>query len=73
MNVAFTVIAMPVRTCAMVRRWLRRSTHASHPGVFTREELFPFRFASPPLSQLASQQRHGIMRKGRSKKNDVPY
>jgi hypothetical protein len=47
--------------------------HASHPGLFTREELFPFRFASPPSSQLASQQRHGIMRKSRSKKNDVPY
>ena len=47
--------------------------HASHPGVFTREELFPFRFASPPSSQLASQQRHGIMRKSRSKKNDAPY
>jgi hypothetical protein len=43
--------------------------HASHPGVFTRENLFPFRMASPPPSQLASQQRHGIMRKSRSKKN----
>jgi hypothetical protein len=44
--------------------------HASHPDVFTREDLFPFRLASPPPSQLASQQRHGIMRKSRSKKND---
>ncbi len=44
--------------------------HASHPGVFTREDLFPFRMASPPPSQLASQQRHGIMLKSRSKKND---
>ncbi len=44
--------------------------HASHPGIFTREDLFPFRMASPPPSQLASQQRHGIMRKSRSKKND---
>jgi hypothetical protein len=44
--------------------------HASHPGVFTREDLFPFRMASPPPSQLASQQRHAIMRKSRSKKND---
>ena len=44
--------------------------HTSHPGVFTREDLFPFRMASPPPSQLASQQRHGIMRKSRSKKND---
>jgi hypothetical protein len=44
--------------------------HASHPGVFTRENLFPYRMASPPPSQLASQQRHGIMRKSRSKKHD---
>ncbi len=44
--------------------------HASHPGVFTHEDLFPFRMASPPPSQLASQQRHSIMRKSRSKKND---
>jgi len=44
--------------------------HASHPGVFTREDLFPFRMASPPPSQLASQQRHGIMRKRKKKKND---
>lgn len=44
--------------------------HTSHPGVFTREDLFPFRMASPPPSQLASQQRHGIMRKSRSKKNE---
>jgi hypothetical protein len=43
--------------------------HASHPGVFRREDLFPFRFASPPASQLESQQRHVIMRKSRSKKN----
>lgn len=44
--------------------------HASHPGVFSRDDLFPFRFASPPESQLDSQQRHIIMRKSRSKKND---
>ena len=46
--------------------------HASHPGVFTREALFPFRMSLAPPSQLASQQRHGIMRKSRSKKNNVP-
>ena len=45
--------------------------HASHPGVFSREDLFPFRFAQPPASQLESQQRHVIMRKSRSKKNDA--
>jgi hypothetical protein len=45
--------------------------HASHPRVFSREDLFPFRFASPPPSQVAAQQRHAIMRQGRSKKNDA--
>ena len=45
--------------------------HVSHPGVFSREALFPFRFASPPPSQVAAQQRHVIMRQSRSKKNDV--
>ena len=45
--------------------------HVSHPGVFSREDLFPFRFASPPPSQVAAQQRHVIMRQSRSKKNDA--
>jgi len=45
--------------------------HASHPRVFSREDLFPFRFASPPPSQVAAQQRHAIMRQSRSKKNDA--
>jgi hypothetical protein len=44
--------------------------HANHPGVFTREELAPFEMATAPPSQLESQQRHGIMRKSRSQKND---
>jgi len=43
--------------------------HVSHPGPFTRDDLFPFRLAPSPPSQIASQQRHRIMRKGRSKKN----
>ena len=45
-------------------------SHSSHPGVFHREDLFAFRTASVPPSQLSSQQRHGIMRKSRSKKNE---
>ena len=45
--------------------------HASHPRVFSREDLFPFRFASPPPSQVAAKQRHVIMRQSRSKKNDA--
>jgi hypothetical protein len=47
---------------------LTLDAHLRHPGVFTREDLFPFRTASAPPSQLASQQRHRIMRKARSKK-----
>jgi len=43
--------------------------HASHPAVFSREDLFPFRFASAPSSQLAAQHRHAIMRQSSSKKN----
>lgn len=39
--------------------------HVSHPGVFTRQDLFPFRMASAPPCQLEAQQRHTIMMKGR--------
>jgi hypothetical protein len=42
--------------------------HVSHPRVFSQEDLFTFRFASAPSSQLASQQRHVIMRQSQSKK-----
>ncbi len=42
--------------------------HAQHPGVFTEEELAGFATATAPDSQLASQQRHGVMKKARSKK-----
>jgi hypothetical protein len=44
--------------------------HAHHQSVFTREDLSRFATATAPPSQIASQQRHGIMQKGRSKKND---
>lgn len=44
--------------------------HANHPGVFTRKELSPFEAATTPPSQIASQQRHGIMAKSRSKKSE---
>jgi len=44
--------------------------HAQHPGVYTREDLSRFASATAPPSQIASQQRNGIMKKGRSKKND---
>ena len=44
--------------------------HARHPGIFKREDLSQFATATAPPSQLASEQRHGIMKKARSKKND---
>jgi len=43
--------------------------HAQHPGVFTEQELANFANATAPISQLASEQRHGVMKKARSKKN----
>jgi len=47
--------------------------HAQHPGVFTAQDLAGFATASAPTSQLASQQRHGVMKKARSKKaNPAP-
>ena len=44
--------------------------HAQHPGVFTEQDLVEFSTATTPASQLASQQRHGVMQKSRSKKNE---
>lgn len=46
--------------------------HAAHPDAFSREDLSPFETATAPPSQLASQQRHAIMRKSRSKKKAHP-
>jgi hypothetical protein len=44
--------------------------HAQHPGVFTEQDLTGFATAAAPASQLASQQRHGVMKKARSKKKN---
>lgn len=44
--------------------------HSGHPGVFTKDELVGFAKATAPASQLASQQRHGVMKKARSKKTN---
>lgn len=44
--------------------------HAQHPGVFTEEDLIGFATATAPASQIASQQRHGVMQKARSKKTN---
>ena len=45
--------------------------HALHPGVFTEADLTGFATATAPESQLASQQRHGVMKKARSKKKKI--
>ena len=42
--------------------------HALHPGVFTEADLTGFATATAPESQLASQQRHGVMKKPVQKK-----
>ena len=44
--------------------------HAQHPGVFRERDLTRFANATAPVSQLASQERHKIMKKSRSKKNE---
>lgn len=46
--------------------------HAQHPGIFTEQDLTRFCTATAPASQLASQQRHGVMQKSRSKKKSHP-
>jgi len=47
--------------------------HAKHPSVFTRDDLSRFTSATIPTSQVESEQRHRIMKKGRSKKNEPSY
>ncbi len=44
--------------------------HAQHSDVFSEQELTRFVGATAPASQLASQERHKIMKKSRSKKNE---
>lgn len=41
--------------------------HLRHPEPFTVSDLLPYRKATPPLSEQASQARHKTMRKARSK------
>jgi hypothetical protein len=43
--------------------------HVSHPGLFTADDLLPYRAARPPTSQTEAVNRRKIMRKARSKKN----
>jgi hypothetical protein len=47
---------------------LALDAHASHPEVFTVDDLLPYRMARPPTSQREAVNRRKIMRKARSKK-----
>jgi hypothetical protein len=46
--------------------------HDAHPGPFTAEELLPYWPAEEPLEQQEALQRRKIMRRARSKKNEMP-
>jgi hypothetical protein len=43
--------------------------HAAHPGLFTVDDLLPYRAAWEPPCQTDARNRRTIMRKARSKKN----
>jgi hypothetical protein len=47
---------------------LALDAHVAHPGLFTAEELMPYRTARLPACQHEALQRRTIMRKARSKK-----
>jgi hypothetical protein len=47
---------------------LALDAHVAHPGLFTAEELMPYRTARLPACQREALQRRKIMRKARSKK-----
>jgi hypothetical protein len=47
---------------------LALDAHVAHPGLFTAEELMPYRTARIPACQREALKRRKIMRKARSKK-----
>jgi hypothetical protein len=47
---------------------LALDAHVAHPGLFTAEELMPYRTARVPACQREALKRRKIMRKARSKK-----
>jgi len=51
---------------------LTLDAHLEHDGPFTAEDLLPYRHAQPPKDQQQAMQRRKVMRKARSKKNDIP-
>jgi hypothetical protein len=52
---------------------LALDAHEAHPQPFTADDLLPYRDAQPPLDQIEAIQRHKLMRKARTQKNDQPY
>ena len=42
--------------------------HREHDGLFTAEDLYPYRAHPAPADQQAAQHRHRVMRRARSKK-----
>jgi hypothetical protein len=49
---------------------LALDAHEAHPQPFTAEDLLPYRDAQPPPDQVEAMQRHKLMRKARTQKND---
>jgi hypothetical protein len=47
---------------------LALDAHVAHPGLFTAEEMMPYRRARLPACQREALQRRKVMRKARSKK-----
>ena len=50
---------------------LALDAHLEHDRPFTAEDLLPYRQAQPPQDQQEAMQRRKVMRKARSKKNDL--
>ena len=50
---------------------LALDAHLEHDRPFTAEDLLPYRDAQPPKDQQEAMQRRKVMRKARSKKNDI--
>ncbi len=52
---------------------LALDAHEAHPQPFTVDDLLPYRDAQPPPDQIEAMQRHKLMRKARTQKNDQSY
>ena len=51
---------------------LALDAHVAHPGLFTADDLLPYRTAREPLCQREALNRRKIMKKARSKKKKRP-